>query len=49
MGKLFLVFGLLVSLMFSYATYAGYSVWDSMTTGHWGPDGKQQHGAIYHK
>ena len=45
MTKAFLVYGTLISLIFAYATYTGWSVADSLKSGHWGPRG---HNA-YHK
>lgn len=46
MAKAYLVFGTVVCLVFVYASYTGWSVWDSASAGQWGPQGQQ---GVHHK
>jgi len=45
MKKAFLVYGTVISLVFAYASYTGWSVSDSVQSGKWGPQGH----SAYHK
>lgn len=41
----FIVYGTGICLFFSYATYSGWTVVDSIKSGKWGPRGHN----VYHK
>lgn len=48
MKKFYIVYAALIGLVFVYAQATGWSVWDSLKSGNWGPQGQSVQGS-YHK
>lgn len=48
MKKFYLVYGVIVCVGFLYAQTIGWSVWDSVKSGNWRPQGQSVQGS-YHK
>lgn len=45
MNKKYLIYGISICLLFSYASYAGWNVAESLKSGKWNPKGRSS----YHK
>lgn len=46
--KIYIVFGVVVCAMFVYASSIGWTVWDSVASGQWSPQGQNYQG-VSHK